>query len=116
MIIFSIKKGLWRGKNLWKLYDKAKTPYSWHKKLFRYAKKIGIVCFSTPFDSEAVDFLENLNCPFYKVSSFEFNDFPVYLTNALTVAGTATAKVRVYAVNYNVLRVMSGMAGVAYSN
>jgi pseudaminic acid synthase len=72
---FLIKKGLWKGKNLWELYDKAKTPYAWHKKLFQYAKKIGIICFSTPFDAEAVDFLENLNCPFYKISSFEFNDF-----------------------------------------
>ena len=74
---FLIDKGIWKGKNLWELYDKAKTPYSWHKKLFKYAKKIGITCFSTPFDIEAVDFLENLNCPFYKVASFEFNHFPL---------------------------------------
>ena len=74
---FLIKKGLWKGKNLWALYDQAKTPYSWHKGLFEYAKKIGIICFSTPFDIEAVNFLESLNCPFYKISSFEFNHFPL---------------------------------------
>ena len=92
---FLIKKGLWKGKNLWKLYDKAKTPYSWHKRLFQYAKKIGIICFSTPFDAEAVDFLEDLNCPFYKISSFEFNDFPliekIIKTKKRIILSTGTA-------------------------
>ena len=59
---------------LWSLYDKAQTPLSWHPKLFSYAKKIGITLFSTPFSETAVDYLEKLNCPFYKVASFEMID------------------------------------------
>jgi pseudaminic acid synthase len=71
---FLIKNGLWKNYTLWDLYSKAQTPYKWHKTLFNYAKKIGIKIFSTPFDEKAVDFLEKLNCPFYKVASFEMND------------------------------------------
>jgi len=71
---FKIKSGLWKGKNLWSLYSKSQTPFNWQKILFDYAKKIGITCFSTPFDETAVDLLENLNCPFYKISSFEMTD------------------------------------------
>ena len=71
---FKIKDGLWKGKNLWSLYSKSQTPFSWQKTLFNYAKKVGITCFSTPFDESAVDLLESLNCPFYKISSFEMTD------------------------------------------
>jgi len=71
---FRIKQGIWKGYKLWDLYNIAKTPYEWHKKLFDYAKKIKIKIFSTPFDEDALDFLERLNCPFYKVASFEMND------------------------------------------
>ena len=71
---FKITKGLWKGYKLWDLYNKAKTPYLWHNKLFKYAKKINIKIFSTPFDESAVDLLEKLKCPFYKVASFEMND------------------------------------------
>lgn len=71
---FIIKEGLWKGQTLWELYNKAKTPFSWQKDLFSYAKKINIMCFSTPFDEGAVDLLESLNCPFYKISSFENKD------------------------------------------
>ncbi|MDC0516790.1 pseudaminic acid synthase [Candidatus Pelagibacter sp.] len=74
---FKIKEGLWKGRNLWELYQDAQTPFEWQKKLFDYAKKIKITCFSTPFDSTAVDLLESLNCPFYKVASFEMNDIPL---------------------------------------
>jgi len=74
---FLVSKGLWKGEKLWNLYDKAKTPYEWHPELFAYAKKLKITCFSTPFDTEAVDLLEKLKCPFYKISSFEMNDFPL---------------------------------------
>ena len=74
---FLIKKGLWKGKTLWDLYKKAQTPFEWHKELFDYAKKLKITCFSTPFDESAVDLLENLNCPFYKVASFEMNHIPL---------------------------------------
>ena len=74
---FKIRGGLWNGKTLWDLYDKAKTPIGWHKELFKYAKKLKITCFSTPFDESAVDLLESLNCPFYKIASFEMNHIPL---------------------------------------
>ena len=74
---FKIKKGLWNGFTLWDLYKKAQTPFEWHKELFDYAKRLKIICFSTPFDETAVDLLEGLNCPFYKVASFEINHIPL---------------------------------------
>jgi pseudaminic acid synthase len=74
---FKIKGGLWNGKTLWDLYEKAQTPFEWHKELFNYAKKLKITCFSTPFDQTAVDLLESLKCPFYKVASFEINHIPL---------------------------------------
>jgi len=74
---FKIKGGLWNGKTLWELYKKAQTPFGWHKELFDYAKKLKITCFSTPFDESAVDLLESLNCPFYKVASFEMTHIPL---------------------------------------
>jgi len=74
---FKIKGGLWNGKTLWDLYEKAQTPFEWHKNLFDYAKKLKITCFSTPFDNSAVDLLESLKCPFYKVASPEMTDIPL---------------------------------------
>ena len=74
---FMIRGGLWNGKTLWDLYSKAQTPFEWQKELFDYAKKLKIICFSTPFDESAVDLLETLNCPFYKVASFEMNHIPL---------------------------------------
>ncbi len=62
---------------MWDLYQKAQTPFEWHKELFNYAKQLKIACFSTPFDESAVDLLESLNCPFYKVASFEMNHIPL---------------------------------------
>jgi pseudaminic acid synthase len=81
---FKIQGGLWKGSTLWDLYEKAQTPFEWHKDLFDYAKKINIVCFSTPFDDTAVDLLESLKCPFYKVASFEMNHIPLIKKIALT--------------------------------
>ena len=81
---FRVKKGLWKGYRLWDLYNKAHTPLSWHKELFLYAKKLGITIFSTPFDETAVTFLEKLNCPIYKISSFEMTDLPLIKRVALT--------------------------------
>ena len=74
---FKITGGLWNGKTLWDLCAKAQTPFEWHKELFDYARKLKITCFSTPFDESAVDLLETLNCPFYKVASFEMNHIPL---------------------------------------
>ncbi len=75
--IFRIKNGIWKGYRLWDLYNEAYTPFEWHKELFEYSKKIGIQIFSTPFDETAVDFLEKLNCPRYKIASFEMTDLPL---------------------------------------
>ena len=62
---------LWKGESLYSLYQKAYTPWEWHKAIFDRCKEKGIVCFSTPFDFTAVDFLEELDCPIYKIASFE---------------------------------------------
>lgn len=71
---FVIKGGIWKNYKLWDLYHKAHTPLKWHKELFEFAKKNKIEIFSSPFSEEAVDFLEKLNCKFYKIASFEMND------------------------------------------
>ena len=67
-------KSLWADKNLYKLYAEAYTPWEWHKPIFEHAQKRGMVAFSSPFDTTAVDFLESLNVPLYKIASFENTD------------------------------------------
>ena len=68
---------LWKGESLYSLYQKAYTPWEWHKAIIDRCKEKGIVCFSTPFDFTAVDFLEELDCPIYKIASFENIDIPL---------------------------------------
>ncbi len=74
----------WENMNLFELYKEAYTPWEWHGELMDYAKKVGITCFSSPFDLTAIDLLEELNVPAYKIASFEINDIPLIKKAAMT--------------------------------
>lgn len=74
---FIIKGTIWEGKKLYDLYQEAYTPWEWHAELFKVANEEGLICFSSPFDKTAVDFLETLNTPIYKIASFEITDIPL---------------------------------------
>jgi len=77
-------KSPWKGQSLYDLYKIAHTPWDWHKPIFDHAKKLGLICFSTPFDETAVEFLEKLGVPAYKIASFENTDIPLIQRVAAT--------------------------------
>ena len=107
---FSIQdsKSLWYGRNLYELYQEAMTPWEWHKALFDRAKEKGIFCFSTPFDDTAVDFLEELEMPVYKIASFENNHLPLLKKIAKTgkpvIMSTGISKLSDIEIAVNTLR------------
>ncbi|MDR6786137.1 pseudaminic acid synthase [Pedobacter africanus] len=78
------EKSLWYGRELYELYEEAYTPWDWHKPIFDKARELGMLAFSSPFDETAVDFLESLEVPFYKIASFENTDWPLLKKVALT--------------------------------
>lgn len=102
------EQSLWAGQDLHDLYKKAYTPWEWHKEIFDYARSLNLVCFSSPFDETAVDFLETLNVPLYKIASFENNHHPLLKKVAQTgkpvIMSTGVANIEEIQESVQVLR------------
>ena len=102
------ENSLWYGEELYSLYEKAHTPWDWHKPIFEKAKELGILAFSSPFDATAVDFLEELNAPIYKIASFENTDHPLLKKVARTgkpvIMSTGVSKLSDIAESVEILR------------
>ncbi|MDA0345501.1 MAG: pseudaminic acid synthase [Proteobacteria bacterium] len=90
------KDGIWKGRTPYEVFSEGSLPYEWHSELFDYAKELDLLCFSSPFDEQAVEFLESLNNPIYKVASFEINHIPliekIAETNKPVIISTGIAK------------------------
>mgnify|MGYP005997758013 CR=1 FL=1 len=95
---FYVKEGHWKGSYLYDIYRKGSLPFEWHKKVFSYAKKKNILCFSSPFDNEAIQLLEKLKVKLYKVASFEINHIPLLeeigKTKKPVIISTGTADIK----------------------
>ncbi|GAB3817320.1 pseudaminic acid synthase [Pontibacter rugosus] len=102
------ENSLWKGRELYDLYQEAYTPWEWHKPIFERAKEHGMVAFSSPFDETAVDFLEELGAPVYKIASFENTDHPLLRKVAATgkpvIMSTGAATIQEVAEGVQVLR------------
>ena len=103
---FKIKKGIWKNKKLWDLYKKACTPFTWHEEAFELAKKYKKIIFSSPFSIRAVNLLEKLKCPIYKIASFEITDLklidyiaskkkPIILSTGMATINEITKAIKV---------------------
>lgn len=106
--VINDSKSLWNGKSLYELYQEAHTPWEWHQPIFEKAKSLGMECFSTPFDKSSLEFLEQLNCPFYKIASFENTDHEllkaIAKTNKPTIISTGSTYLEELAESISVLR------------
>ncbi len=119
---FEIKSGLWKGKNLWKLYKQACTPFTWHKDAFRLAKKKNITLFSTPFSIRSLIFLKKFKPPLYKVASFELTDHklineiaklkkPVILSTGLSTLKEINSSVKIIKKYHNKIILLYCVSG-----
>ena len=104
----SSKKNIWKGQTLHSLYSKGFTPWEWHEKIFNYANNIGLICFSSPFDESAVDFLTKLKVPAFKIASFENNHLPlinkIAKTNKPIIMSTGMASLKELTEAVNIIK------------